>query len=498
MAQQSRTQIYEGILYKQNKSSSAWKERFFVLYSDRTLSYFKSESAWDKGRAAISTIDLSTVRSISQSEHKSAQTPEPTSKSKSKEKKKRKRSLSRKWSIDLGALFGGGNKNGENGDESDDEKDGEIAFIELVLSRQLCIEIVQAKRTYTLCTDDASALSSWLSKLESVAFGKRVFAGWLLKQSERSKAWERRWFCLYDTLEMRYYDDASRAVSRGLAVLTQLRKISQVEEARAQKKYKQQSVLKLEFKQRTLLLSCSVSDDRRIWFDQICRLVPGCRYIGGRAVYDDFLFRYDEANGRWSRRWYLLTRDELMEFGDMEACDELGRHGWWDAKEYAKVSRKLVTDKIAWEAPLDAKSVQKIRPGSKLQKKLVKECIFIVHSAKLGKLFFATEQSNQLNRWFKKIRSLAGDEGQRKKRGSRSEISRSSQVMDSGSASRGGSSLGDSKLSEGTQTSGKGGGGKRELLRMLREVEADLNECGKDVKYIKKCWEQNNAESDEE
>jgi len=270
-------------------------------------------------------------------------------------------------------------------------------------------------------------------------------------------------------------------------------------------------VLKLEFKQRTLLLSCSVSDDRRVWFDQICRLVPNCRYVGGRAVYDDFLFRYDEENGRWSRRWYLLTSNALMEFRDMDACDEYGRHGWWDAKEHERASRKLVLDRIALESPLDAKSVQKIRPGSKLQKKLVKECIFIVHSAKLGKLFFATEQSNQLNRWFKKIRSLAGDEGLRKnaKRGnangressavSRSEISRSSQVhshsMDGGVTPRtgtGSSSLGDSKLSE------TKGGGKRELLRMLREVEADLAECGKDVKYIKKMWEQNNAESDEE
>ena len=80
-----------------------------------------------------------------------------------------------------------------------------------MLSQQFCFEIVQAKRTYTLCTDDSSALSTWLSKLESVAFGRRVYAGWLLKQSERSKAWERRWFVLYDTLEMRYYDDASRA-----------------------------------------------------------------------------------------------------------------------------------------------------------------------------------------------------------------------------------------------------------------------------------------------
>lgn len=262
--QEAKTQIYEGILYKQGKLNKAWKERFFVLYSDRTLSYFKSEEAWDKGKDCISKIDLSLTRSIAPTNKKPDKGGAESVEKQMKKVKSRRGSLSRKWSIDFSALFsnkggGGGNKDDE---ESDNEHDGEIAFIELVLNKQFTFEIVQAKRTYNLCTDDAVKFNKWLNKLEVITFGKKVYKGWILKQSERNKKWDKRWFIIYDTKEMRYYDDATRAISRGMAVLSQLKKITKVDDEKAKKKFKQTNVLKLEFKQRTLLLSCSPSDDR--------------------------------------------------------------------------------------------------------------------------------------------------------------------------------------------------------------------------------------------
>ena len=258
MANEQKTQIYEGILYKQGKINTAWKERFFVLYSDRTLAYFKSEEAWDKGKPLISYIDLSLTRSIAPT-NKKVNNAESVEKQ-MKKVKSRRGSLSRKWSIDFGAIFS--NKSGKDEQESDDENDGEIAFIELVLNKQFTFEIVQAKRTYNLCTDDPTKFNKWLNKLEVTTFGKKIYKGWLLKQSERNKKWDKRWFIIYDTKEMRYYDDATRAISRGMAVLSQLKKITKMDDEKAKKKFKQTNVLKLEFKQRTLLLSCSPSDDR--------------------------------------------------------------------------------------------------------------------------------------------------------------------------------------------------------------------------------------------
>lgn len=262
--QTQKTQIYEGILYKQNQNNQAWKQRFFVLYSDRTLAYFKDEKAWDKGKSQISYIDLQSVRSIAQ-----INLAPPTSKAetiekaKKKDKKKRKRSLSRKWSIDFSAIFSNkGGAAGDEDDESDTDNEDEIAFIELVLDKVYSFEIVQAKRTYTLCIDDLGKYNKWMNRLDVVTFGKKLYKGWMLKQSDKNKAWDKRFFIIYDTMEMRYYDDATRAVSRGMAVLTQLKKITKIDDEKAKKKYKQTNVLKLEFKARNMLLSCAPSDDR--------------------------------------------------------------------------------------------------------------------------------------------------------------------------------------------------------------------------------------------
>lgn len=244
---------------------------------------------------------------------------------------------------------------------------------------------------------------------------------------------------------------------------------------------------------------------QRIWFDKICRVVGnGAHFVD--AIYDDYLFKYDEKSAKWKKYWFLLDKDCLLQFRDMDHCDEYCKHGYFDDKEHNKAFNRYVQQKINL-SPFDPKNVQKIRPGSNLQKKLIKECIFIIHSKDLGKLFFATEQQSQLNRWFKKIRSLAGDDGVRKK--SKSAIS----VMSESSMLDNRSQLSVSKGSDGGSGSGKGtttrGGerrtrGKRDrnnngknedkILKMLRELEADFSSMRKDIKFVKKCWEKNNEE----
>ena len=241
---------------------------------------------------------------------------------------------------------------------------------------------------------------------------------------------------------------------------------------------------------------------QRIWFDKICRVVGnGAHFVD--AIYDDYLYKYDEKSAKWKKYWFLLDKDCLLQFRDMDHCDEYCKHGYFDDKEHNKVFSRYVQQKISL-SPFDPKNVQKIRPGSNLQKKLIKECIFIIHSKDLGKLFFATEQQSQLNRWFKKIRSLAGDDGRKK---SKSHIS----VMTE-------SSIGDTQLSQSRgsdhhhhhhHSSMRGEKRSRrkkdrqpknddKILKMLRDLEADFGEMRKDIKFVKQCWVKNNEGSDQD
>ena len=194
-----------------------------------------------------------------------------------------------------------------------------------------------------------------------------------------------------------------------------------------------------------------------------------------------------------------MDKDCLLQFRDMDHCDEYCKNGYFDDKEHNKAFNRYVQQKISL-SPFDPKNVQKIRPGSNLQKKLIKECIFIIHSKDLGKLFFATEQQSQLNRWFKKIRSLAGDDGVRKKSRSTISVMTESSIGDpitDGAPTRKRKDKGRNNNNNNSNSSNNKNEDK--ILKMLRELEADFNGMRKDIKFVKKCWEKNNEEgSDDE
>lgn len=237
---------------------------------------------------------------------------------------------------------------------------------------------------------------------------------------------------------------------------------------------------------------------KRIWFDKMCRVVgKGMRFVD--PIYDDYLYRYDTKAGKWKKRWFLLDDIDksLYQFKDMEQCDEFCKHAYGEDKEYKKAFKRYVEDHFVLQ-PFDSKNIQKIRPGSNLQKKLIKECIFIIHNKTLGKLFFATEQQNQLNRWFKKIRSLAGDAGVRKK--SKSHVS----AMSEGDLNVTERKKSKSQLSQdsdivstpGSHISTKAGKGQNKILQMLQELDKDFGEMKEDIRFIKTQWEENNASAD--
>ena len=56
--------IHEGYLYKQGYWNTSWKKRYFVLYNDRTVDYFKDKSDSSSRNKAKGTIYLTQIRRV--------------------------------------------------------------------------------------------------------------------------------------------------------------------------------------------------------------------------------------------------------------------------------------------------------------------------------------------------------------------------------------------------------------------------------------------------
>jgi hypothetical protein len=149
-------------------------------------------------------------------------------------------------------------------DDSDDEDDAYIHFIELALNRQFTFELSTKKRKYQLCTNDAAAFNEWLVQIEAITFGQKVFKGWMNKRGDGVKTWKRRWFVIYDTKEMRYYEDRQRSQPKGAIYVYHIQTAVKVDAYTARKKYKKTegALMELNLPERTWILQCEDEEER--------------------------------------------------------------------------------------------------------------------------------------------------------------------------------------------------------------------------------------------
>ena len=57
--------ILKGLLFKKGQINKSWKERYFVLYSNRKLEYYEKEQDYISKKNPIKTVDLSELISVS-------------------------------------------------------------------------------------------------------------------------------------------------------------------------------------------------------------------------------------------------------------------------------------------------------------------------------------------------------------------------------------------------------------------------------------------------
>ena len=187
--------MMQGPLLKLGNVNRSFKLRYFVLYKNRKLAYWPSQTEEIYGKDPIGVLVMHEVRSV-----KIVNKPP-------KQKKSKK----------------------SQNDEGDAEDEiGDDIVIDFEKTRYFCFELSTKYRTFLLCCDDALQFNDWIMHLNNAVFGEKLYKGWFTKQGAKAKSWRKRWFVVYDTLEMRYYETQKGTKPKGNIMLTELIEINMV------------------------------------------------------------------------------------------------------------------------------------------------------------------------------------------------------------------------------------------------------------------------------
>ena len=291
--------LYSGVLMKRGEYHNQWKERWFVLFDNRTLSYYHNREEFSDSRRPIQMIDLrqvTAIQPVNASMHQSppkkqkksgffssksssdiithsqslpysvnhthsekfADSPIPsiqTSQSLQSSNSLRKSFKSlmgkKKHTID------GSNMSSLSVDAFEDVNDeysmtsrgdsfhSELSDAANIFNAEFPFEIVTPSRTYLLCSIDAYSFNDWLEHLQNITFGKKIYGGWLTKQGSKNKSWKKRWFVIYDTREIRYYESDKTKIEKGSIILDDLQIMNLLEDKLAKGMYKKKNVFEL-------------------------------------------------------------------------------------------------------------------------------------------------------------------------------------------------------------------------------------------------------------
>ena len=178
--------IHEGPLLKKGQHHKAWKERWFVLFSNDQMLYYLNQEESNKATNLCGWIDLADVCMINAWSSLPVITElipkfmKPSNINKLI-KKKRKNS-------------------------SKDKQEHEL-------------HLVTSNRTFELKCNNGDSFLKWILYLDKLIFNEKcniLYQGWVYKRSERKKRqWKKRWFIIEDTKKsISYFEDDTRTQFR--------------------------------------------------------------------------------------------------------------------------------------------------------------------------------------------------------------------------------------------------------------------------------------------
>merc|ERR1712176_799572 len=216
-----------------------------------------------------------------------------------------------------------------------------------------------------------------------------------------------RWFVIYDTQEMRYYDAQNREDPKGLIKLHEVLLMCPGDKDQ----YSQPYTIQLMTPDRNWVLATSSQKERDEWFGRLEETIHGAKRL--ITSHEGYLWKRGQVVKAWKKRYFALSKGWLFYFEEQFHCNKFKSIAFFSEAFFNQAFRLYVKGSI----PLHQTTVQKVEMDKTKTKNIKvfndedqnpeyaeKEHAFKIITGK-REFFFATDTEHDLNKWFKSFHS---------------------------------------------------------------------------------------------
>ncbi|ETO29060.1 arfGTPase-activating protein [Reticulomyxa filosa] len=202
---------------------------------------------------------------------------------------------------------------GDNGDDKTKE------LLAAQIDKEYAFAIATSKRTYVLCAKDTLDLFNWRNAIEKATFGGRLFQGWLIKRGAMRKSWKKRWFVIFDTHEMRYFDNQQNMQPIGSINLLQVLLMCPGDDD--QYSLLLPYTIQLLTPDRNWVVAAETEQKRNEWLSQLKESIDGAKQLV--TSQEGYLWKQSSKKTKsWKKHYFAMSKGWLFYFDSKFHCDK--------------------------------------------------------------------------------------------------------------------------------------------------------------------------------